>query len=410
LSLEFNKLIEQVQTMGRYLGKRSQNAASRLQIALDLFFAATDMDAIHERIKLVRDSSVSGYRGAAPLPRPYSELICGVGPAPAPLNSGTIVAADGSQIYPDPHSPTPYYLINTGVFTYYCGEPRLPTQSTTPELFYSDSALHDKDGRMVNNQTVNARRSVAEMEALARQAWHERGDARPLVAFHDGTLLKFFGATDVAGSQDLERDYIEALVKLRDVNALLAGYVDRPRSTSLIAMLHLMSLPPDQVNDANLKTNGEIEGLVDEMLFAEVLEPGERSAMMVQNSPQNREYKDRAGEDFEIAFFYVNVSDSSHPVIARIDLPMWVARDPDTVDELHTLILAQCAIQGRRRYPYALTRADELAYVSSLEKQQVDQLIRIEMLNNGVSPEATNKLQTKGLARGEKRQHRLRVG
>jgi hypothetical protein len=151
-----------------------------------------------------------------------------------------------------------------------------------------------------------------------------------------------------------------------------------------------------------------MEGLTDDMLFAHVLEPGERSAVMTQNSPQNRTYKDKNDSgDFEIAFFYVNVSNGSRPTIARIDIPMWVARDKEAVAALHALIIAQCSIQGRKHYPYALTRADELAYVSSIEKSQLDEMIRVEMMRNQLEPEASNKLQTKGLARGDKRQHRL---
>jgi hypothetical protein len=57
-----------------------------------------------------------------------------------------------------------------------------------------------------------------------------------------------------------------------------------------------------------------------------------------------------------------------------------------------------------------LTRADEMAYVSSLEKQQLEELIRVEMLKNRMEPEQSNKLQTKGLARGQtRRQHRLKA-
>jgi hypothetical protein len=84
-----------------------------------------------------------------------------------------------------------------------------------------------------------------------------------------------------------------------------------------------------------------------------------------------------------------------------------VARDKAAVAALHALIVAQCSIQGRKHYPYALTRADELAYVSGGEKSQLDEMIRVEMLRHRLEPEASNKLQTKGLARGDRRQHRL---
>jgi hypothetical protein len=416
VTLEFTKVVDQVQKMGRYLSKRDQSIANRLELALERFYQLTDLDPVHARIKLVRESSVSGYRGAAPSPRPYDEIVCGVGPVPEAPPLATIIAADGSQVYPDQHAPALYYLINIGVFVYYHGENRVPLQMTSPELYYSDKMLLDRDGRVITNQTVNARRSVMEMEWLAKQAWTQAQETRsngheprPLAAFHDGNLLKFFGANEVAGAQEVESDYMEALQRLNDSGAILAGYADRPRSTNLISLLHLMSLAPEQVNDANLKTNGELEGLPDAALFSVVLESGERSAIMVQNSPQNREYKVRKGPEYEIGFLYVNVSMTSHPIIVRLEIPMWVAYNPQAVDALHALVVGQCAIQGRKHYPYALTRADEMAYVSSLEKQQMEELIRIEMLKNRIEPEQSNKLQTKGLARGQKRQHRLRA-
>ncbi len=408
MSLEFVKVVEQVQRMGRYLGHLNTSLSSRIELALQLFYAADDLDAVHDRIDLVRNSSVSGYRGAAPVPRPYSEIIPGVGAAPAVPERATIIAADGSQIYPDQHESALYYLINIGLFVYYHGEARLPTPFTHPELYFSESALKDKDGRAVNNQTVNARRSLMEMQWLARETWARRAsDAQPMLTIHDGGLLKFFGGTDIPDAAQIETDYMEALQKLNDADALLIGYGDRPRSTTLISLLHLLRLQPYEINDAVLRTNGDLEGLTDAMLLAHVLEPGERSALLVQNSPQNKEYRDRKGKDFEIAFFYMNVAESNRPVIVRVDLPMWVAREPGAVNAVHALVLSQCNIQGRRRYPYVLTRADELAYVSSIEKGQLDELIRVAMLRNQTQPEASNKLQTKDLARGVRRKYRL---
>lgn len=410
MSLEFTKIVMQVQTMGRYLGGVNRSLVNRLDLALERYYATTDLDAVHERIDLVRKSSVSGYRGATPAPRPYDEIICGIGDLPEPPPSATVIAVDGSQIYPDIHAAAHYYLINMGVFVYYFGEPRLPYQTSEPQLIYQEELLQDRDGRLITNQTVNARRSVMEMQWLAKESWRLKNEPRPLLGFHDGGLLKFFGATEVSGAQQIEQDYMKALQMLYDAAACPIGYLDRPRSTYLISLLHLLRLDAGQVNDANLRTNGDMEGLTDAMLFANVLQAGERSAIMTQNSPQNFAYKGRTEEgDFEIAFFYVNVSTTSSPVIVRIDVPMWVARDKAVVAALHALIVTQCAIQGRRHYPYALTRADELAYVSSVEKSQLDEMIRVEMLRNQLSPEASNKLQTKGLARADRRRHRLGV-
>jgi hypothetical protein len=402
MSLEFNKLVEQVHTMGRFLGHKDGSLNARLELALEWFYAANDLETARERIALVRRSSINNYRGGVAL----DEVICETFARPPMPVSGTLIAADGGQIYPDIHAPTQYYLINIGWFACTYGEVRLPEQATEPTLAYADNDISDADGRMVNNPTVNARRTLAEIETLAKQSWLLRGEARPLVALHDGGLLKFFGSAEVTGASQLADDYLGQLLRLRDTRALLAGYLDRPRSTYLISLLHLLHLEPDQINEAALRTNGELEGLTDIYLMSRVLQPGERSALIIQNSPQNQSYK-AENPDFEIACFYVNVSDHSRATIARIDVPMWVARDLQAVDDLHALVLSQCAIQGRRHYPYALTRADELAYISQTEKQQLNELINIEMLKNRVERQASDKLQTKGLARASRRQHKI---
>jgi hypothetical protein len=410
VALEFARVVPQVQTMGRYLGHRDRALSGRLERALELFYNAPDLEVVHRRIALVRGTNISGYRGAAPLPPPDSEIINGVGPGPDAPARAVALAVDGSQIYPDVHAPALYYLINIGVFTYFFdAAPRLPDQTTHPQLVYTEQQLHDRDGRVITNQTVNARRTVQELARLADEAWRLReADAGPVVALHDGNLLKFFGANEVAESAAIQRDYLDALRKLRDAGAILIGYAERSRSAALISLLHLLSLPDEQVTDENLKTSGDLEGLPDIALFGAVLEPGQRSAVLVQNSPQNRDYR-QIDPDLEIGFCYINVSDHGHPVIARVEMPLWVARYPERVALAHAVILAQCAIQGRRRFPYALTRADELAYVSGAEKGQLDELIRIEMLRNQAQPEESNKLQSKGLARGGRRAHRLRV-
>jgi hypothetical protein len=410
VSLEFSKVVGKVQEMGAYLGAREHATHSKLSRAVELYYAAVDRAVIHERIEHVR-RSISGYRGAALAPAPYDETLCDHFFAEA-LRPATLIAADGSQVYPDAHAPALYYLINTGVFTYYHAQGMIPEPFTTPELEFNQDKLIDRDGRSINNQTVNNRRTLREMQALADSCWaHRQANTHrplPLVGLHDGGLLKFFGGAEVPDAKDIESEYLKCLQKLHDSRALLAGYVDRPRSTSVIALLHLLSLDQDQITDAAVKTNGELEGLSDLALFGAVLPPGARSAIVTQNSPQNREFMTRLGPDYEIALFYVNASETDYPVIARVELPMWVASDQASVDILHAFVLQQCAIQGRKRYPYALTRADELAYISGAEKRQLEELIRISMLEHAITPDQSNKLQSKGLARSSKQQHKIR--
>ncbi|HYO89864.1 MAG TPA: hypothetical protein VER79_14540, partial [Candidatus Limnocylindrales bacterium] len=153
MGLEFARLFDQVETMGSYLAHRSESTAEKLALALTWLEAACDLDPVYERIGRVRSSSISGYRGAAPLNGPFGEIVCGVGDCPPPPSPVVLVAADGSQVYPNPHGQMLYYLTNISLFSYAVGLAQGPMQETYAALVYSEDKLRDKDGRPINNKT-----------------------------------------------------------------------------------------------------------------------------------------------------------------------------------------------------------------------------------------------------------------
>lgn len=404
MTLEFDKVVPQVERMGRALAARNITLSERGDIAWQLFQSMSDLDAIHARIHLARDRD-AGFRGAAPLHEAANRAY-GLPPAPG---LATILAADGSQIYPSTHSAALFYLTNVGVFVYHHGLDLLPEQITEPVLAYTEALLHDERGQVISNAAVNARRTVHELQVLAREVWNRRGLGRPMLAISDGPLL-FWVGKDVPNGRRLQDDYLAAMVHLHDAHAALQrdsgasasaiGYVDRPTSAFLVSLVYLMSLEPELVRAAALETNGPLEGLTDQWLMFRLLRPGERSALFVQQSPQNKRYRDR-GESYEIVFFYINAGQPHAYHLARVEMPMWVAKDPARVDEVHALVMAQCEMMWR--YPYALTRADELAVVRNIERTQLENLIEIELRRNAQTVELSEKLEAKVVRHGRKR-------
>lgn len=390
--------------MGRALAARNMTLSERLDAAWERLLAQGDLGAIHDRIQLARERDV-GFRGAAPLGEPINAPY----PLPPLPSRATIIAADGSQVYPSIHAAALYYLTNIGVFVYHHGTDDLPEQITEPALFYSESDVRDENGQAIANAAVNARRSVAEVQMLARETWNRRSADSPLLAISDGPLL-FWVGKDVPDGKRLEQDYLGALVHLHDTHASAAstygqsasliGYVDRPTSAFVISLLHLLGLEDDNVREAALKNNGELEGLIDQRLMFRLLQPGERSAVMVQQSPQNKRYHDK-GESYEIAFFYLNVGHQEGYHLARVEMPMWVARSQPLLDCVHALTFDQCQLMWR--YPYALTRADELAVIRAAERAQLDDMIEIELRRNEQAVERSEKLESKTVRHGRTR-------
>ncbi|MEM9774723.1 MAG: DNA double-strand break repair nuclease NurA, partial [Chloroflexota bacterium] len=106
----------------------------------------------------------------------------------------------------------------------------------------------------------------------------------------------------------------------------------------------------------------------------------------------------------EICFFYLNSAQTGIN-IARVDLPMWVAQDDEAVNTVHALVLDQCKILGR--YPYVLTRADEMAVVGKQDQAELEFRIARFMDRQGLGGRETAKQESKGWARGAKQIHEI---
>ena len=424
MGIEFNKVMPQISKMGSMIEKLDFDLDDRLEYARRIFEASGDLREVYQRILWVRQPDVSGYRGAAPLELADADPINIISGVPEPLAQATILATDGSQVYPDEQSPVHYYLLNIGLYVYHQGTNRTPEAFSYPRLEYHEKYVHDRYGSVIRKSTVDDRRTVAEMRVLAEEAWERKrmDDPQPLIAFYDNRLM-YLPSNEGYNGEDLLTDYIAAMVQLHDAGASLVGYIDNPyRSKRFMQLLFLMTLQTEEevkIRQRELARTGPLEGLHDQQFFDHILKPGERSAIMVQNSPQNYEFKAR-GENYEIAFFYLKVTNQERALsngehgfatrVIRVDLPVWVARNKASVDAVHSAILSQCRLQGRNPYPYVLTRADELAYVSGRDKEKLDQLVRVEIRkaqNRFDVDVLTAKDRGKELARGEKRYHEM---
>lgn len=399
VTLEFDKVVTQIQHMGSALSRNEQSAQDRLNSIWERFITLPDYEAIWAKILTARTHD-AGFRGAAP---DQSEPINYSFPLPNCPDRATILAADGSQVYPDPHGAMIYYLTNIAVFVYHHGlENSLPEPVSEPSLHYETVDTHDREGRIIANAAVNARRSIFEMQMLTRETLTRRAQTPIMLSIYDGPLLFWMGK-EVPRGAELMDDYHESVGLLSEVGAHLAGYVDQPRSRFLINLLYLVGLEDDAITRANLMTVGDMEGLDDRFLMKYLLEPGDRSAIMIQQSPQNKAFKD-LGEPREIAFFYVNMASvGQDPYLARVEIPMWVAHNRMAVDQVHSLLYDQCQIMDR--YPYALTRADECAVIRGHEKNALHEMIQIEMLKYQLAVSGSQKLASKGVARYGRQQH-----
>ncbi len=400
MTLEIEKLTAEVEQMALNVYER--------QLAHDLLLDQA-LAKLHEHAEAwqkinhcitqaIELAGMKELRAAKPLDDVES-LDAAVDPPPPP-SQATIVAVDGSQIMPDLHGAFLYSLINVGVLVYYHGSPDAPYQYTVPTLDYPgrDESETFEDRAAI----VSLRRDRAEIQTLARAVWEQRGSARPLLAVLDQRLLYWpaVGANDSEGSRILTAWQSE-IDTVREAGAHLAGYIARSRKQSLLTLLDALDIDEPGFDLTRLTKRDQTLGLSDGALFARLLGPGQRSKVFVDVSQHNDEFREREALN-EICFFYFNPGPAGRQ-IARVDLPISVARDAQAVDDIHSLLHDQCQFLGY--YPYALTRADEIAVVGRQDQQHLDVMIENAMQRRGLSGSATAKQRAKGIARAGKTRH-----
>jgi hypothetical protein len=212
------------------------------------------------------------------------------------------------------------------------------------------------------------------------------------VSLTDGGLELYREPRASAQYDAMLAEYLVVLEKMSSSGIIPAGYVDKPGSNLVVAMLELIARQTDPAI--------HLAGLVDRVLFSDVLrEPGSRSVTFGIQSPQSQKFHGKLA----VNFFYLNVGTFKSPKIARVEIPGWVAEDPTSVDTLHATLIHQCQIGGSA-YPYLLHRAHEEAVIRFEDSARLEEMLAARLLQYQISPgEKSPKQSMKDLA-GKKRE------
>lgn len=386
MTLELSKLTGQVQAMGRELAARHRKYEQMVQLARRWLEQYADQgEALRHPAQAVRAAI------------PAAERLNFQGPLPSIPDRFTVVAADGSQIQPDRHGAVLYYLINIGSLVYRHGSGEAPSARSEPILGYAEEELYE-DGLLLSGNLLDLRRDIAELTRLADLCASE--PHRPVVALVDGTLLLWVleeRSEEWQRSQVMQ--YLDQLKRIQESGAVVAAFSSRPRRSEVSRLLHLASVDGDA--QRALQEANPLEHLPDRAIF-EMLPPGARSALFISPAPINHNFYRPLGQT--VHFFYLNLAaEEERPVIARIEVPAWVAERADQLALVHAAIVAQARITGD--YPYALARADELAFISAPEREALEEMIATSLMRAGIVAAPSPKAYYKSLTRHGRRRY-----
>ncbi len=380
MALELNRVLPDVDKMSVNVAERLAELGRRLPGArARLSAVGVADDALRAR---VAQAIRMRWAGAIPTDEPADASF----PCPAAPQRFNVLAADGSQIYPDRHGIALYYLINIGSISFRHDSREAPGCRTDPRLFFEDAELYEEDGGQIPAYKIDAERDLAELAELTRLSTGL--DGTPTVALVDNGLLLYITlqSPNQRYADEILGAYLKHLDKLKATGANPAGVVDRPRASSVVRLLRLADLPDGPLDEATLRDLGPYRHMTDGLLFAD-LPPNHRSALFENASPANLDHYVPAGHS--IYFFYLR----SGETLLRVEVPVWVARDRERLDFVHAALVAQGQLTGG--FPYVLMRAHEIAVVTHAERNLLDEALHTAMIRRGLAPSISQKQQGK---------------
>ncbi len=366
MPLNYQQVDTQVKRIGSEAKTRQENLSRQRKRARELLAAwAEKVDDLQKKVE--RACRVDpGLRCALPL----DERLDVSHPEPQSGEEVTLIAADGSQITPDRHAALLFSVINVGAIAIQSHKGETPQTFTDSELFYGQEVISWTDG------LVALKRDLAERQKLVGLAPKY---PPPLVTLTDGPLQLWEAreSNEVLGFTEALEEYLKVLEALRKQGVTTAGYVDKPSSNLLVRLLEVAETAGSELE--NIHNFHPFPGVTDLWLVEQFLLAGHRSAVFALQARSKDVYQGPLG----LHFFYLNVGSPKHAAVVRVEIPQWVAEDRQKLELLHFCLLHQCRIMGARPYPYILHRAHEIAVIKLEEKQQVEQMLTLELRRSG---------------------------
>ncbi len=386
MGLDLAKTVPQINESVSYFKSRSSEASLRLKTAIQKL---SSLESWNENQINVLQNKIQNSKAVftlADLPDRPGKV------RPTEVAADYIaIGMDGSQIEVDRHRPMHCYLINIGGAHIQYGNAPAARLWNMPHMFSKDEDLTIKandeaSSQLIEEDLLGIKRDVMELEALVNTAKLISSNM-PILGLVDGSLIRWplvsKSYPDFVKRHFLENGYLlwlnEARELMKSKRFVIASHTSMPRYTDVVNNLRLMTgMCPYEKADCNTTCKtflrgsrpcDGVDGVLDREVFETTLDSGERSAVYKSRASVVRE---QYGEH-QICFFYLNTGDE----IARIEIPVWVAENEDSMALVQSLILDQC--KKGRGYPVVLSEAHEQAVVSHADAERFWDLLESAM-------------------------------
>lgn len=281
------------------------------------------------------------------------------------IDGYTVVASDGSQVYPDRHMPgQSCFLINIGYAQLHYGARSGASFRSEPYIFTAHNVLPAYGHSSFSSELVDFKREELEFAALYELAGEQRaGDCVSLV---DGSLIFWHlesGSSSV-GAHFLKA-YLFYLERFYAARMAIAGYISFPKTKDLSLLVRaVLCTQSDPALIANHDESitcpcAQAQAVIDTTLVRSMLAPGERTTLFRSGA----KVADAYPEHLRPYFCYMHVGQE----IARLEVPAWVAHDPLVLERVCAVALDQS--RKGYGYPVSLAEAHEQAVVKGPDRE-----------------------------------------
>ena len=175
----------------------------------------------------------------------------------------------------------------------------------------------------------------------------------------------------------------------------VAAYTSRPRTTEVAGALRLMLCEQGDADCNRLCTARRSDlascdataGFDDRELFELVLGPGHRSPLYRSSHLAARFALGLATGQEWSHFYYLNGGSE----IARVEVPDWLADDPELLALSHAMLVKQCELG--LGYPVAISEAHEQAVITGHDREEFRRLTLMLLEQRGLpTPESAKAI------------------
>ncbi len=304
------------------------------------------------------------------------------------------LATDGSQIVPDRNAVAQCCVLNLGKVALRYGPNSFAKLTSEPLVKIDDSLADDTaDGEILSAKRVGQLRDNLEHEGLSALISEYVDQDIPTAAFADGTLILWMIEKETDAIKSASLKSLQSLFEQgREAGVPVVSYISRSGSRDVVNALRVMKCPYVPVAcDRNCTEHtpplrrtapcGGVESLTDSILFENLLNNGERSAVFGSQSKILKSYEICN----RIHFCYVHVGAE----IARLEFPRWVAEDESMLNLVHTLAYSQA--QKGNGYPRVLAEAHEQAVIRGADRDIFFRLLERALISKKIRVRTTMK-------------------